>query len=143
MEICLKVDPARAPWFGCLLSDEIFLHSILFTAYACSHPVSEESQGSLALYHCATTLGLLRERLADLESKDATSDATIMTVITLAGVAEYLGDRNAARNHREGLSKMVSLRGGLPAMNGYSQMLRTKVCRFVMNYVPCYPEINR
>jgi len=129
MEICLKEDPVRAPWFGSLFNDETCLHAMLFTTYACSNPVSEQRQDSSALYHCAITLRLLRERLADLESQAATSDGTIMTVVTLAGVSEFLGDRDAAKNHREGLLKMVTLRGGLQAMTGYSQRLRTKVCR--------------
>jgi len=57
------------------------------------------------------------------------SDPTIMVVLTLAGVDEYVGDRKAAMNHRDGLFRMMSLRGGLQAMDGYNGSLRIKVCR--------------
>ena len=83
---------------------------------------------TLACFHYGQTLQLLQARLNELDQIPAISDSTIMVVITLAHAAELKRDLTAVANHVKGLSRMVSLRGGVRALNTHNNM-QVKVCR--------------
>lgn len=53
-----------------------------------------------------------------------------MVVITLAAAAELMKDFAAVANHIKGLEKIVSLRGGVRALNTHNN-IQVKVCRWV------------
>jgi len=129
--MCLQKDPVTAAWFGGLMSDRICLHVILYATEGFFKSRPGEDRSYLELLHYAEALRLLRERLSVPEDELCISDSTIMVVLTLAGAAEFTGDREAAMNHRDGFSRMVSLRGGLEAMKGYEGAMRIKVCKSV------------
>jgi hypothetical protein len=105
---------------------------MLFSAQLFQNARAGIDQGPLTLFHGATTFRLLQERVSLPDIEASTSDATIMTVFILAVTAELTGDRQAAMNHREGLFRMVTLRGGLRALDAFDGKLRTKVCRSVL-----------
>ena len=83
---------------------------------------------TLAYFHYGQTLQLLQARLYDSHQTPAISDSTIMVVITLAQAAELTGDSAAVTNHVKGLKKIVSLRGGVSALNTHNN-IQVKVCR--------------
>ena len=85
-----------------------------------------------AAFHYAKTLQHLQARIDAYEKSGQAatlSDATIFTVITLALAAEQLGDLVTAQHHIDGLLKMVSLRGGVRALDVHKN-LQVKVCRY-------------
>ena len=83
-----------------------------------------------ASFHYGQTLRLLQARLNQFDHTSAISDSTIMVVITLAQAAELTRDFAAVANHVKGLVKIVSLRGGVRALNTHNNM-QVKVCRSV------------
>jgi hypothetical protein len=89
---------------------------------------SHDQLSRLARFHYAQTLQLLQTRLDEFDKTSAISDTTIMTVITLAMAAEVMQDFAAVETHLKGLGKIVSLRGGVRALNTYNNM-QVKVCR--------------
>ena len=117
-------------WFPYMINDICCLHSMMFcvSAFVTSAPPGRLNQQ--AYFHYGQTLQLLQARLNDFDHTAAISDSTIMVVITLAQVAELTEDYAAVANHINGLKKIVSLRGGLQALNTHNN-LHVKVCRCV------------
>ncbi|TVY90611.1 hypothetical protein LAWI1_G005612 [Lachnellula willkommii] len=76
---------------------------------------------------------MLQARLNDPDQSFAISDGTIMVVLFLASAAELMGDFAAVENHIRGLEKIVSLRGGVRALNVHNS-LQVKVCRADLSY---------
>ncbi len=111
-----------------MISDICCLHSMMFSLRAFVESASNDRLSTLAYFHHGQTLQLLQARLNEFDQTNAISDSTIMVVITLAQAAELTGDLAAVANHVKGLMKIVSLRGGLRALNTYNN-LQVKVCR--------------
>ncbi|TAQ83723.1 hypothetical protein B7494_g7953 [Chlorociboria aeruginascens] len=131
-EICLNVHVVERGWFPYMISDICCLHSMLFSVRAFVERPLHSQLSRLASSHYAKTLQLLQARLNDPDRTSAISDATIMVVITLAATAELTGDFAAVITHIEGLEKIVSLRGGLPALNTHN--IQVKACRADLAY---------
>jgi len=127
-EICLNVHPVEKGWFPYMISDICCLHSMMFSLQAVVERTSQNQLSHLACFHYAQTLQLLQSRINEFDQTSAISDSTIMVVITLATVAELTQDFAAAENHVKGLEKIVSLRGGVRALNTNNNM-QVKVCR--------------
>lgn len=130
-EICLNVHPVDRGWFPEMVSDLCCLHSMMFSLRAFVErdgSASHDQLSRLARFHYAQTLQLLQTRLNEFDKTSAISDTTIMTVITLAMAAEVTKDFAAVESHLKGLGKIVSLRGGVRALNTYNNM-QVKVCR--------------
>lgn len=73
----------------------------------------EDMVNAVAILHYQKGLKLIRERLLGDDDEAKISDATICTVLKLASAAQFQGDVETARQHMQGLRKMVDLRGGL------------------------------
>lgn len=67
----------------------------------------ESNTNPAAMLHFQKGLKLLQERLLGAD------DETMSAVVKLASAAHFNGDHEAAKQHMEGLRKMVDLRGGI------------------------------
>src|SRR5277367_420755 len=122
-----------------MISDICCLHSMLFSVRAFVESALHNQLSRLACFHYAQTLQLLQARLNESDQTSAISDSTIMVVITLATAAELTEDFAAVANHFKGLEKIVSLRGGVRALNTNNN-IQVKVCRWVSAL--CLPDSN-
>lgn len=83
--------------------------------------------GPAAMVHFHKGVTILRERLSSDDEEAKTTDATIGVVLKLAIAAHFSGEHQAAKQHMEGIRKMVDCRGGLGTFKGSelsSEMLR-------------------
>ena len=103
---------------------------MMFCVWAFLKSARPDRLSQQAYFHYGQTLQLLQARLNDFDYTAAISDSTIMVVITLAQAAELTEDYAVVANHVNGLKKIVSLRGGLRALN-MDNNLHVKVCRCV------------
>jgi hypothetical protein len=71
--------------------------------------------GTAAMLHFHKGVRLLQERLLGEDDEPKLSDSTRSVVLKLAGAAHFDGDYQAAKQHMEGLRKIVDLRGGMNA----------------------------
>lgn len=101
---------------------------MMFSVRAFLESASHDQLSRTAYFHYGQTLQHLQARLNEYDNKSAISDATIMVVVTLAAAAELTGDLATVRNHIKGLEKIISLRGGVRALNIHTNM-QVKVCR--------------
>lgn len=90
------------------------LHTVVFTAQVFHDTFIGPSCGRTAEFHLAKTLAILQQSLND--GTEATSNETMAVVTSLAMAAFILGDIETARKHMDGLSRMVTLRGGFKAL---------------------------
>ncbi len=79
--------------------------------------------------HYSKALRLLRQRLSLGKEAEMISDSTILVVIALALYARITGDFEAARNHMEGIRKIVDLRGGVQVISSRA-MLAMEIFRY-------------
>jgi hypothetical protein len=76
---------------------------------------------------------LLREKLLRRDEEETFSDATVSVVLILANCAYGTGDYETARQHLEGLYKIVKLRGGLATFkNNFGKKLLMEMLRCVI-----------
>ena len=116
----------EAWWREPLNGDRVALHFTLFLAKGYQTFVRGSSRPDPQLiYHYIQTIALLQRRLAAGDEEKSISDATMQVVIGLGKVAAFRGDVSVARQHLEGLYKMVMLRGGLQAVD---RKLMIKIC---------------
>lgn len=73
--------------------------------------------------HFLKAVHLLRMKLSQSNDKIKISDETLKVVLSLASHALMLGDEKTARNHLEGLRKLVDLRGGLTTFENDPKLL--------------------
>ena len=132
-EVCLQVHPTERGWFPYMISDICCIHSMMFSVRAFVDAASYGGQISRqAAFHHDQTLQLLQGRLnafAQGQRDLVFCDSTIMVIIILATAAELTGDFASAKNHIDGLLKIVSLRGGVASLNTHNNM-QVKVCRY-------------
>ncbi|KAL4887250.1 hypothetical protein BJY04DRAFT_212294 [Aspergillus karnatakaensis] len=98
-------------WLQGALSDPCLFHATLYAGS--SHFDLQRGQGpsSITLFHQSEAIRLLNERLSDPNS--AADDRTIVAVTPLAMFADLNGDQNAANIHKQGLWRLVQMRGGM------------------------------
>lgn len=81
------------------------------------------------LQHYSTALRLVQDRL---QSSEALSDSTLRAVISLVIQDQLRQQCVNARDHLEGLRKMIALRGGLSTLEGNRPLL-LKICKYVLS----------
>ncbi|KPM35977.1 hypothetical protein AK830_g10602 [Neonectria ditissima] len=133
-ELCFEVESFDSGWVGCLMSDPVYLHSMLFSSEAYVDDCLGRDHSPVTQFHFLKTLRLLQERIAVPDDPLAIADQTIMTVVTLALAAQVFGDRATVENHVRGLEKMVSLRGGLGLLKTSTHELPAKICRVDLGF---------
>lgn len=135
-EICLRIDPREKIWYDFLFIDPAFLHSVIFSAAAY---FSVQRGGGMdtpiAIWHIIKALNILSERISDGD-RNAITDSTISVVISLVMAADLVGDYEAAENHMRGLYQLITMRGGLAALQGDTWGLQSKAWRFVSPRLP-------
>jgi hypothetical protein len=143
LEWCVDQHVSNLCWFYWACTDTVYLHSLLFAVSAfhdllgvTSHDLSPARRSDLTSYyfsprtlrHLRRTMQLLQERLQD--SARQLEDATASVVITLAMMADVVGDSQASKTHVDGLREMVRLRGGMKSMQS-NRDVQLKLCRYV------------
>ncbi|RAH51174.1 uncharacterized protein BO95DRAFT_458528 [Aspergillus brunneoviolaceus CBS 621.78] len=103
----------RSSWIRHALTDPCLFHTTLYTASA-EMDAMRGTQGTTTnyatLYHQTNTIRLLNRRLVHGGLMD---DATIASVLLLVISGSIEKDPDATEAHRQGLLRMVALRGGL------------------------------
>ncbi|KAH7011900.1 hypothetical protein EDB80DRAFT_713134 [Ilyonectria destructans] len=127
--MCLETEPEDSDWVGSLMTDPVYLHSMLFSSEALLDESLGRGRSVLTQFHLVKTLRLLQERISIPNDPLAISDQTIMTVVTLALAAQIFGDRAGLENHMQGLTRMVNLRGGFGTLRTSTHELPSKICR--------------
>ncbi|KAK6064269.1 hypothetical protein SCUP515_11867 [Seiridium cupressi] len=117
-----KIDTS---WFEFLTIDAAYTHAAVFASQA--YILRTSAAGTPSAYkrvmiHYSAALRLLRERLYAPEGDSKISDPTVLVVLYLALHAHFVGDYDTAKQHMDGLRKIVDIRGGLFAF-GYNTKL--------------------
>ena len=116
LETCIFFERRAEAWIAPLASDPVYLHATIFASQyyfdaILARNFSLVTQRSSS--HFLETVKLLRERLVHDDNKAKLSFTTAAAVMALAGQALLTGNSMSARHHMEGLSRIVSLRGGV------------------------------
>jgi hypothetical protein len=109
----LGFNPVQRFWFPMALTDEVLLHTIMYSA-AFSLSQTRDTAGLSAsndlIQLVAPILRLLKDRLA---GETTINDATIGAVSCLVMVENTAGNREKSQLHLKGLQQMILARGGL------------------------------
>ncbi|KAH9909559.1 hypothetical protein F4778DRAFT_4419 [Xylariomycetidae sp. FL2044] len=131
LERCMHFEGRAEHWIAPLATDSLFLHSNIFFSlfyFDMLHVGRPCPPRQRTLYHHNKALTLLRERLLSDDDSLRLSNNTIAVVFGLAAQAFVNGDSRSAIHHMEGISRIVSLRGGLSALAG-NEKLATEILR--------------
>jgi hypothetical protein len=129
LEPCMHFDWRAEMWLLPLSMDPVFLHTMIFTSqyYFNSVLAGRKFHSS----HYLKALTALRERMEHDGDQDKLSFNTMASVMGLAGQAYMMGDVKTARNHLEGLYRIVELRGGIEIFQGNPKLL-VEILRYVV-----------
>ncbi|KAL5619956.1 hypothetical protein FOBRF1_003202 [Fusarium oxysporum] len=92
-------------------TQEVSLHSILFTASAFKEVCQGVEFSILTRYHLGETLRCIQKSLQDKSA--ATAMPTVGAIVNLASAASSFGDVETARKHMDGICRIFELRGGI------------------------------
>ncbi|KAK2128917.1 hypothetical protein NOF04DRAFT_1359183 [Fusarium oxysporum II5] len=92
-------------------TQEVSLHSILFTASAFKEVCQGVEFSILTRYHLGETLRCIQKSLQDKST--ATAMPTVGAIVNLASAASSFGDVETARKHMDGICRIFELRGGI------------------------------
>lgn len=140
VEWCFGVDGTQSCWFQWLFVDLAYYYSCLFVAssfkdlYEAVSPAGTATPSTdlskrlsgRTLRYLRLTIDLLQKRLGN--PKEQLEDITIATVVSLAMVADIVGDVEATQAHVNGLKKIVRMRGGIKGVESNTALL-AKICR--------------
>ncbi|KAL7904119.1 hypothetical protein GGI35DRAFT_464152 [Trichoderma velutinum] len=140
---CVESDNFNWLFFHWLFEEESYLQSILFSVSAFQDILSFKStrrlnSPSVAIefspetrYYLGNTINLLNKQIQDCHLQ--LHDSTVAVVISLAMIADAIGDNTVCKTHIEGLKQMIRARGGLDSFrsNGHVQM---KICRIDLGW---------
>lgn len=84
---------------------------------------STDRNHSAASHHFGQSVKLLRQRLEKDDTRETTSDLTIMVIIVLATSALLTGQEAVARSHLAGVRRIVELRGGFASFGSAVKLL--------------------
>ncbi|RYP37686.1 hypothetical protein DL768_010836 [Monosporascus sp. mg162] len=126
LEKCIFFDKRAEGWIAPLAIDPALLHFTIFTSQyyydvMLSRPQSPAK--SRVSPHYLKSIRLLRDRLARGDDSEKLSSTTVTVVMGLAGFAMIEGDLATARHHIQGLSRIISLRGGTVTLRPYCKLL--------------------
>lgn len=139
-EWCVKFDLTKVCWFRWLLDDAAYFHSLLFTVSAFQDIINSGPEGALSgqnlstqfsrrtQLHLRRSMELLRESIQDRDRQ--MEDVTAAVVVSMAMMADAIGDDDACEAHVNGLREMVRLRGGMKAFS-HNRQLQIKISRYV------------
>lgn len=117
-------EASGAVWLPALLVDVAALHIAAFVVEEFIVRVLGQGEGeSTAMMHFHLGIRLLRERLLGDDDAIMITDSTVGAVVKLIGAAAFNQDFATARDHMQGLGKMVKLRGGLEGFRDKSMVL--------------------
>ncbi|KIX07428.1 uncharacterized protein Z518_02081 [Rhinocladiella mackenziei CBS 650.93] len=123
-------NPPYTAYFQMILGDVLLFHVVI--AYTQIH--QERLRSGQAkwsphfAFHSQRALEILHDRI--VKNENCTSDATVLSIIMLAGCAGMLADFKGIQVHAGGLRKIVAMRGGpktLGVDRGLGTYLRTRV----------------
>jgi hypothetical protein len=126
LERCMFFDRRSENWIAPLAVDPAYLHAMIFTAQFYFDALKSQAPTFVSrrsMPHFVKTLKLLRERMADENDPERLSDSTVAAIMGLVGHAHLTGDLKSARNHLEGLYKIVRLRGGVTTFKQNAKLL--------------------
>jgi hypothetical protein len=103
-------NPVKSFWFPMALTDEVLLHTIMYSAAFGLAQADPERGASDLMQLAGPILQLLTDRLA---GKTPVNDATIGAVSCLVMVENMSNDQEKRRLHMNGLQQMIKSRGGL------------------------------
>jgi Fungal specific transcription factor domain len=103
-------NPVKSFWFPVALTDEVLLHTIMYSAAFGLAQADPERRASDMMRLAGPILRLLTDRLA---GKTPVNDATIGAVSCLVMVENLSNDQEKRRLHMNGLQQMIKSRGGL------------------------------
>lgn len=126
VEVCVDFDLTKSQWLAYLAQDQAYLYVCLFTSQSISDYSRNVKFGAATLAYHSKSLQLLRQNLT--QNTTATSNSTLAAVMSLALISEQLGELEEARNHMQGLYRLVSMRGGIETL-AENYQLQIKVCR--------------
>jgi hypothetical protein len=113
-------------WIAPLTTDLAFLHMMIFTSQYYFDTIAilprKPSRQHISP-HFVKALRLLQERIGGNDHKAKLSFTTLAAVMGLTGHAYLTGDLKSARNHLEGLHKIVILRGGVSTFEANPKLL--------------------
>ena len=128
---CVDLVKEEQRWLIDLKTDTVYAHTVLYVAQVYFDVFKSQTFGPTAIVHTNKTIARLQNQLA--EANLAITDSTIFTVLALAMASASQNDLEAAKKHLHGLSQLIKLRGGIPALN-QKWSLQIKCCRFVPSY---------
>ena len=126
LEPCIFFERRAETWIAPLTLDPAYLHAMIFTSqyfFDAMLPRKFSPLNQRSLPHFLATVKLLRERLARDDDEARLSFTTAAAIMGLAGHALWMGSCESARHHMEGLSNVVSLRGGIATFEQNPKLL--------------------
>ncbi|MCJ1281112.1 hypothetical protein MMC26_000430 [Xylographa opegraphella] len=126
LETCIFFERRAEAWIAPLAFDPAYLHAMIFTSqyfFDAILPQNISPFNQRSLPHFLETVKLLRERLAHGNDEARLSYTTAAAVMGLTGHALWTGNSESARHHMEGLSRIVSLRGGVATFKENPKLL--------------------
>jgi hypothetical protein len=126
LEACLLFEKRAENWVAPLTFDPAYLHAMIFTSQHYFDTIASHGHFSVtksALPHFVHTLRLLHERFSRNEDEMQLSDTTAAAVMCLTGHALLTGNMENARNHMEGLRRIVILKGGVGSLRANTKLL--------------------
>jgi hypothetical protein len=105
----------------------MYFHSTLWVTQRYFDWTSRAGPSRRGILHVSKTLALLQRRLIPGDHEPIT-DITIAVVVALVLTTALVGNLKTAITHMAGLSRMVSIRGGVRALQSNMQ-LQLKACR--------------
>lgn len=128
LEPCIEFhrkDKVDTFYFDLMTYDATYLHAVAFSCQAFFNRASPQQTAELtrrSVFHHSAALKQLRERLSNQGEPIKFSDSTVLVILSLAMQAHLTNDFDTAKQHMEGLRRIVDLRGGLGAF-GYNSKL--------------------
>ncbi|KAK3375797.1 hypothetical protein B0T24DRAFT_664915 [Lasiosphaeria ovina] len=127
LESCIFFENRAETWIAPLAVDPAFLHVMAFTSQwyfdviMPGKPTDVVSRRTVP--HYTRAIEILRQRFAHDDDPAQLSFTTVAAVMGLAGHAFVTGDIKSARNHMEGLYRIVRLRGGVSGFAGATKLV--------------------
>lgn len=136
LEPCIAFDRKNKAkkWFEPLLFDQAYLHAMSFSVLAYFDLVGgrrpDPSIQGVSEHYCKA-VQLLRQRISEENGESKLSDQTVAVILTFAGHSFMMGEYEAAKQHLEGLFRVISLRGGTSTFKHNPKQLIT-IYRYVV-----------
>ncbi|KAH7399808.1 fungal-specific transcription factor domain-containing protein [Cadophora sp. MPI-SDFR-AT-0126] len=132
---------AEGDFFSYVKRDPALFHSILYLVALHSNLKYGATDSAVSLYHGSETFRVISERLRS--SNVVFSDATIAAVAMLANKENLNGRYELSKMHKQGLEKMIRLRGGVQVLQGVFRRIVTWTDLCYATIWSCQPSFPR